>query len=214
MTNAKIESFARSLSLRTLTTLTLLGLAASGCVVDLGDGDDEAAEADSDTVGTETETEDDSSSEDGSSEDGSSESTDESSSEDDVGTEDTTESTDETTETDTTGTEGLEIVGEYVDEWGSEHTITDAQWQQDALLFHVLDYDNEADYLIAENDANNEWSAGLFSRFDWAWDGDSLYYCQTVYDAEAAEAAEAAEPADAANLAGGCGEGFPWTLMN
>lgn len=209
MTNAKIESFARSLSLRTLTTLTLLGLAASGCVVDLGDGDDEAAEADSDTVGTEAETEDDSTSE-----DGSSESTEESSSEDDVGTEDTTESTDETTETDTTGTEGLEIAGEYVDEWGSEHTITDEQWQQDALLFHVLSYDNEADSLIAENDANNEWSAGLFSRFDWAWDGDSLYYCQTVYDAETAEDAEAAEPADAANLEGGCGEGFPWTLMN
>lgn len=206
MTNAKIESFARSLSLRTLTTLALLGLAASGCVVDLGDGDDEAAEADSDTVGTETETEGDSSSE----------STEESSSEDDVGTEDTTESTDETTETetDTTGTEGLEIVGEYVDEWGSEHTITDEQWQQDALLFHVLSYDNETDSLIAENDANNEWSAGLFSRFDWAWDGDSLYYCQTVYDAETAEDAEAAEPADAGNLEGGCGEGFPWTLMN
>ena len=80
-----------------------------------------------------------------------------------------------------------------------------------------FDYDLNwaAMFVIAENDADNAYSAGLWSRFDWAWDGTDLYYCQTAF-AEATEADALAVPAaDSSDLLNaGCGAyDFPWSKL-
>ena len=67
-------------------------------------------------------------------------------------------------------------------------------------------------HAIARNDESNMSSPCAWSRFDWAYDGDDLYYCQSAYAAESEEAALDSEPADAEDLEKGC-SGFPWSQL-
>ena len=114
-----------------------------------------------------------------------------------------------------TGT-GLEIAGSYTDDFGSTWTIDEVQIVLGypgyaPSLFTVMGYDNDADVIIAQNDADNPYSGGMYSRFDWFDDGTGLWICQTAYAAASAAEAEATPPADRADPAtSGCG-GFPWT---
>ena len=76
---------------------------------------------------------------------------------------------------------------------------------------YISAYDNETGTIIAQNDASNAYNPDLWSRFDWEYVADKLWYCQTAYAAESEEAALATEAADATNPAEeGCG-GFSWT---
>lgn len=127
--------------------------------------------------------------------------------------------TDEATDA-TTAAEGLEIAGQWLEEFapgmGIVHTIDEALWEQAAdfgtAIFHVSAYDDEARWVVAQGDLANEFSPGLWSRFDWAWDGDALYYCTAVFDAATEADALAVPPSDAGDLAAGCG-GFPWSPL-
>ncbi|MBN2360578.1 MAG: hypothetical protein JXR83_14070 [Deltaproteobacteria bacterium] len=113
-------------------------------------------------------------------------------------------------------TPALEIRGSYVDDYGFDHEIT-----QTALgigyatpsLFHISDYDNAGDFLVARNDASNQWDPGRWSRFDWTYGtGSVLHYCQIAYDAASESDARAASGADRGDLAGGC-NGFGWSRL-
>lgn len=107
---------------------------------------------------------------------------------------------------------GLEIVGSYDDGFGN-HEITADTWTiADTAVFHIVEFDNAAGFLIANNDDDNEYAPGLWSRFEWVEDGDTLYYCQPVYDGETEDAARDAAGADPADLDMGCG-GFPWSVL-
>jgi hypothetical protein len=119
-----------------------------------------------------------------------------------------------------TGAGALEIAGEWLEEFapgmGVTHTIDEMQWDQTAdfgsSVFHIDSYDNEARYVVAQGDEANEFFPGLWSRFDWTWDGDALYYCTAVYDADTVEDALAAPASEPGDLEMGCG-GFPWSLL-
>ncbi len=111
----------------------------------------------------------------------------------------------------------LEIIGVYADDYGTTHTITADVWTMDfggePYTFDVLQYDNAADYLVAQNGAGNGFNPGLYSRFDWATYQDEFYICQGTYDAASeaeAAAAEAPDPTDPTT--GGCG-GFSWSRL-
>lgn len=119
-----------------------------------------------------------------------------------------------------TGAAGLELAGTWLEEFspgmGITHVIDESTWEQQAdfgdALFHVSTFDAAARTLVAQGDATNEFFPDLYSRFDWTWDGDALYYCTAVYDAATAEDAAAASASDPGDLATGCG-GFPWSLL-
>lgn len=118
-----------------------------------------------------------------------------------------------------TGVEPLQIIGSWTDPFGGTHTIDASSWTQDygygdPLVFHITDYDNAGTWLVAQNDVANSYNPELWSRFDWAWDGAALYYCQTAF-AAASEAEALATPAPDATDPGasGCG-GFPWTALS
>jgi hypothetical protein len=112
---------------------------------------------------------------------------------------------------DSGGNDDLEIVGTYDDGFGT-HEITADTWTIDGTaVFHIVDFDNEAGFVIAHNDEENEYGPGQWSRFDWTWSGDTLHYCQPVYEgADEAEARSGSSDPD--DLETGCG-GFPWSTL-
>ena len=112
---------------------------------------------------------------------------------------------------------GLEIAGTYSDDWQTTHTITDSSWTMSAQgmsdsVFHIVAYDNDADFLVAQNDGNNEYNPDKWSRFDWTEREGNLYYCQIAFDAETQQEAEANTSAARNDLEAGCG-GFPWSKL-
>ncbi len=123
---------------------------------------------------------------------------------------------DQTDETETgqeTGEEGLEIVGEYIDDFMSEHSISEDQWVIGDSTFEIDEYDNAQMWIIAQNAADNMFNPGLWSRFEWTWSGEQLYYCQSIFDAASLDDAKAGEGADPNDLQAGCGMS-PWSMLN
>ena len=114
---------------------------------------------------------------------------------------------------DDSAADSLEIIGVWDTSLGPQ-TITESTWSSGSSIWHISQYDNAADYLVAQNDANNAWSASLWSRFDWHWDSSGqLWYCQTCYncaDEAAALATAAADSSDPATA--GCST-FPWSSL-
>ena len=130
------------------------------------------------------------------------------------------ESSDESsTNEDTVEVTEPEIIGNYMDDYMTSHVISASSWTQSfgegiPSVFNFRKVDNEQDFLIAENDAMNEYSPSLFSRFDWVVVEGNLWYCQIIFDAESAEAAEATPAADPTDpSAGGCGM-YPWSALS
>ncbi len=128
-----------------------------------------------------------------------------------------TDTTDATTgDTGSPTAEGLAIAGSYDDAFGTHHEIDETTWVQtfgayDPYVFAIRAYDNAERVVIAQNDEANDYSGGLWSRFDWVESGGHLYICQSAYGAATeaeAEATPRADDADPANA--GCG-GFSWT---
>lgn len=112
---------------------------------------------------------------------------------------------------DTGADEAPDIVGTYTDEYGDTHVIDAMTWTNAAGVFHIDQWDDDAYWLVAQNDEANMYSPGLWSRFDWAMSGDDLYYCQSVFDGATVEAALAGS-ANGDDLVMGCG-GFAWTNL-
>jgi hypothetical protein len=112
---------------------------------------------------------------------------------------------------------GLAIVGSYVDNYQSTHVITDSTWTlgfegSTPSVFYINIVSNPDQYLIAQNDAANQFFASLWSRFDWTQDQGILYYCQTTYDAATEEAALATPRANVDDLTTGCSS-FAWSIL-
>lgn len=109
----------------------------------------------------------------------------------------------------------LKIIGKYSDSWGGAHIISNTVWDQGGMMgrFNIIHFDNESEFIIAQNDSNNEFSADLWSRMDWTYSASELYFCQIVFDAETEQAALEADSADREDMDGGC-NGFGWTKLD
>ena len=110
---------------------------------------------------------------------------------------------------------GPEIAGDWVDGWGSRHSITNSDWTSEGSRWQFTLIENTSDFIIAQNDAANAYFPGLWSRFDWTVDpGGQLWYCQSAYDAPTeGDAFMASIPDASAPSTGGCG-GFPWSSLS
>jgi hypothetical protein len=107
----------------------------------------------------------------------------------------------------------LPIRGDWVDDWEIAHTIREWSWLQDDWVFHILDYDLDGAFIIAQNDADNPWSPGLYSAFYWTEHAGDWWYCQSAYDAVDEQAARQAPVPDATDPStGGCGVGT-WSRL-
>jgi hypothetical protein len=117
----------------------------------------------------------------------------------------------------------IELLGGYEDGFGGDHEVSAATWLSGGSVFHLLEVSNEEDWAVAQNDCDNQYNPGLYTRFDWTTaasgaagaggaDGGTLYYCQTGYAEESAEAARDLSPADVNDLETGC-NGFSWSSL-
>jgi hypothetical protein len=78
--------------------------------------------------------------------------------------------------------------------------------------FHIQSFDNNAGWLVAENDSANSVDPGLFSRMDWrlSADGTTLDWCWASSSHSSVASAEADFSADDSDPpSGGC-RGAPW----
>ena len=106
-----------------------------------------------------------------------------------------------------------EIAGTYVDDFGGLQAISGAFWISGASVFEICSVDNAKHRLIAFNNARNAYNPGKFSAFDWARQGNKLWYCQVIFDAASEGAAAAAPPANPQMPAtAGCGQ-FAWSTL-
>ncbi|HOD07193.1 MAG TPA: LIC_13355 family lipoprotein [Myxococcota bacterium] len=115
---------------------------------------------------------------------------------------------------------GIALAGAWTDAWGTMHDITSGLWLQNysgtLSSFEILIWNNGpsiggAGWAVARNSNNNQYSAGLFSRFDWTTKNGTTYFCNTAWDKATSDEAIAVQPADASDPANsGCG-GFGWT---
>lgn len=127
----------------------------------------------------------------------------------------------------------IALAGSYVDDFAGKHLITPSVWKMGSSVFHLLEFSNDATWAVAQNDCDNAYSAGKYSRFDWlvlqggeggaagaagagaggaGGASSKVYYCQTGYDEASAEAARQLKPADSADLTNGC-SGFAWSEL-
>ena len=110
------------------------------------------------------------------------------------------------------GTHGDEhdiaIQGYWVDEWGTNQTIDSDSWNSGT----ITQFDNSAMWAVAEN-GEDSFNPGLWSKYDWTWDSEELYYCQSTFAAESEADALSANSANSSDLDAGCG-GFPWSQMS
>ena len=104
--------------------------------------------------------------------------------------------------------EAISIEGEWIDEWNSSQVIDSDSWNSNTITH----YDNDEMWAVAENGADS-FNPGLWSKYDWTWNSEELYYCQSTFAAETEADALSADSANATDLDTGCG-GFPWSQMD
>ena len=110
----------------------------------------------------------------------------------------------------------LEISGNWIDNYDSDHQITSSSWTSSggSSVVALTQYDNDANWAVGQNDSTLSYNPDKWSRFDWTTDDDgTLWYCTTAYNAETEADALAATPPDASDpSASGCNT-FPWTSL-
>ena len=104
----------------------------------------------------------------------------------------------------------LSLTGSWDDNWSGHHEVDAFQWASGDSLYAITQAGET--WAVAQNGADNPWSPGLWSRFDWASVDGGLYACQTAYAAESEQDAVDTPAADPADLQTGCG-GFAWNAL-
>lgn len=106
------------------------------------------------------------------------------------------------------------IRGEWLDDYGSRHRITDSTWQHHSNLYRIVRHEAEAGFVVAwqdRGDSTPSWTRIDLIRLDsmppWRWG-----FCLTTWTAPSADSAAATTPADRQHPRTGCG-GFPFTRM-
>ncbi len=112
----------------------------------------------------------------------------------------------------------IPFTGTYLDESGAEHIVGASSWtityvgtQPSVFDYHEVSLDQQ--FIVAQNQAGNEYFPGLWSRFDWYFDAEEmLWFCQIAYDSASADVARAVGGADRNDMQMGC-NGFAWSKL-
>ena len=105
----------------------------------------------------------------------------------------------------------FELVGVWGSNFGTTLAITETMWGAQSIVA----FDNDANFAITQNPADDPWNPSKFSKLVWTEpSGGTLHYCSVDFGKDTAEAAMATtNTADPANPgASGCG-GFAWTML-
>ncbi len=107
--------------------------------------------------------------------------------------------------------------GEFVDDYGIRYHLTDTVWtQQPGIRYHIIQWNEKEQWLLARNDAANPSAPGLYTRIDitrfsnmapWTWG-----FCLSAYESATAGDALKVKAADRNTPRTGC-NGFPFSRM-
>lgn len=107
----------------------------------------------------------------------------------------------------------LELIGSWTDAYGGNHLIDADTWTTDYSGYTISQFDNDAGWVVAQNDSTNGWNPDLWSKFQWATDSaGELFYCQIAFDAADEQAAIDTPDADVTDMVSGC-NGFGWSQI-
>ena len=120
-------------------------------------------------------------------------------------------------ETDVIGSPPAYVLGTFVDDYGGRHAISASEWKQgDDDRYHIVRWNVDGHYLIAENGSSGPASLGRWTRIDWVrLDGMAPYtwaFCFSAFQMRTAAAAESSMVAKPDTPRGGC-NGYPFTRM-
>ena len=109
------------------------------------------------------------------------------------------------------------MLGAFVDDYGSQYTISKTEWVQlPRSRYRIVRWNVPEQYLIAQNDSSNPSAKGRWTRIDWLRLNDmapyAWAYCYSAYDAATAAAAESSAVARRDTPRTGC-NGFPFSRM-
>ncbi len=108
------------------------------------------------------------------------------------------------------------IIGDWLDDWGFDHAIRQDSWTMDPngtpSVVWFTQYDNDAGWIVGQNDGVDSWNPDLWSRYDYILEADSVRFCQITFDAADEATALADESADREDMDAGCA-GFAWSLL-
>jgi hypothetical protein len=115
------------------------------------------------------------------------------------------------------GTPPPMLLGEFEDDYGIGYSISGSEWlQKPGSRYHIVRWQTDGRYLIAQNDSGNPTDGGLWTRIDWMELTDMPPYdwafCLSVYDAPSAVEAESTEIAHRETPRTGC-NGHPFSRM-
>ena len=105
----------------------------------------------------------------------------------------------------------LSIAGSYIDNWGGSHVVDSFTWTSGDYSFAIETTNEEEMWIVAQNASTNAYNPDLWSKFEWMYDADTMYYCQSAYDAADAQTAQDTM-ADRDDVNAGCG-GFGWSTL-
>lgn len=106
----------------------------------------------------------------------------------------------------------IEIVGSFTDQYDSSIEVKSDEILLGDAVYTLSIVDNEENYAVALNSADNEWNPCTWSTFVWHETEDGLYYCQSPYAATTECGALEADRPDPDDLDAGCG-GFSWSQL-
>lgn len=109
------------------------------------------------------------------------------------------------------------LTGSFKDDYNIEYELTEKVfYQKPETSFHILKWNIDDQYFIAQNDSLNSYDANLYSRIDWIkFENMAIYewgFCLSAYDAPTADSAESVKLVDNTNPKTGC-NGYPFSRM-
>ncbi|MFK7849284.1 MAG: tetratricopeptide repeat protein [Rhodothermales bacterium] len=109
------------------------------------------------------------------------------------------------------------LIGTFEDDYAVPYTIKKGViYQHTSNTYHIKYWNNEEQYLIAQNDVDNDGGESLWTRIDWIELADmapyTWAYCLSAYDAKSATEAEEVKITDRSAPRTGC-NGFPFSRM-
>lgn len=106
----------------------------------------------------------------------------------------------------------IDISGTYTDQFDATVSFTNEGMEQYGTLYFFTQINNDEKYAIALNSSDDAFNPCQWSKIEWYEEGDQLYYCWTVFDADSECDALDAASADSTDLVEGCA-GNEWSTL-
>jgi len=109
------------------------------------------------------------------------------------------------------------LIGEFQDDYNIEYQLSKNSFTlKPNNVFHIVEWNIDDRYFIAQNDSLNSYDANLYSRIDWMKLDDmkpfKWAFCLSAYKAVSADSARSVQIADRSNPKTGC-NGYPFSRM-